>query len=219
MVGEYIVLDTETTGLVSPGVCEIAWLRVDEDLNILDQFESRVNPERPIEPGAQAVHGISDADVADKPTLAEVAALLPKGLKVIGHNVQFDLRVLGDTVDVESQLCTLALSRRYISGVSNHKLSTLQQELSLGEHTSHSALGDVLTVRDLLLHIRHLAPVSLIDHFVRQSSPRMMHRMPFGKYKGTLTMEVPANYRDWLLKQPGVDRDVQYTFRKLKGIR
>lgn len=70
----YTILDTETASLQG-GVVELALLHIDTELNVLGEFHTKVNPERPIEPGAFAVHGISDADVADAPTLAQIPEL------------------------------------------------------------------------------------------------------------------------------------------------
>jgi DNA polymerase-3 subunit epsilon len=56
----------------------------------LGSFETRVNPERPIDPKAQAVHGISFEDLADKPLWPEVAPkvskLLSKCNYLVMHN-------------------------------------------------------------------------------------------------------------------------------------
>ncbi|GGR31281.1 3'-5' exonuclease [Deinococcus ruber] len=59
------VLDTETTGLHGE-VIELAI--VDGSGAVL--FDERIRPTCPIEPGAQAIHGITDADLADLPGIA-----------------------------------------------------------------------------------------------------------------------------------------------------
>lgn len=93
----YYILDTETAGL-SGGVVELAWLRVDSALNVQESFVSRCNPQRKIDAGAYAVHGISDADVASAPVLAELATLLPEQIDMIAHNcVTGDHEVLTPT--------------------------------------------------------------------------------------------------------------------------
>ena len=88
----YTILDTETASLQS-GVVELALLHIDTELNVLGEFHTKVNPERPIEPGAFAVHGISDADVADAPTLAQISEL-GAVTHAIAHNLAFDSRML-----------------------------------------------------------------------------------------------------------------------------
>jgi len=216
-MSDYYILDTETASL-SGGVCEIAWLRIDEKLDIKDQFVSRVNPQRPIEPGAFAIHGISDADVADCPTMEDISAHLPEPITIIGHNVNFDIRMISPYIQAKASLCTLSLSRQYVKGTTNHKLPTLQSELGLPDRESHSALGDVLTVRDVLLHILPLSGRTLQGLITVNDKPKILHRMPFGKHRGLLMSAVPAGYRSWLLDQSDLDKDLRYTLEKMKGI-
>jgi len=45
------------------------------------------------------------------------------------------------------------------------------------------------------------------------SSPILIPRMPFGKHKGELFSEVPADYLEWLLTTE-LDEDMAYTVRK-----
>lgn len=214
----YFILDTETASLEG-GVVEIAWLEINSNLEVVSEFVSRVNPERPIEPGAQAVHGISDADVADKPTLKDIATRLPKGIKMIAHNVPFDLKMVQEHIEVEATLCTLALARRTIPSIDNHKLSTLATTLGLDTKKAHSALGDCYLVLGLLRHLIELNRVTLHTSFTRQHLPKIVHRMPFGKFKGRFTMHVPSDYRRWLLGQSNVDKDIVYTFKMLEKIK
>jgi exodeoxyribonuclease X len=208
----YYILDTETASL-SGGVVELAYLKVDNDLNILDEFVTRVNPERYIEPGAQAIHGIRQEDVADSPTLAEVAATIEQPITLIAHNASFDKRMIAESVKVGRSLCTLKLSRLYVKGTTNHKLPTLKQELGLPEQVSHSALGDVHTVRNLLLHLLPLTGVDLETLVQRSNLPTIVHTMPFGKHKGLPVWQLPFGYKNWLLEQD-IDADLRYTLEK-----
>ncbi|MEI8191821.1 MAG: 3'-5' exonuclease, partial [candidate division NC10 bacterium] len=78
----FAFLDTETTGL-APGrgarVCEIAILAVCNG-KVKESFASLVNPGCPIDPGAQRIHGITDAMVADSPCFADLAAAVERML-------------------------------------------------------------------------------------------------------------------------------------------
>jgi exodeoxyribonuclease X len=212
----YTILDTETASLQG-GVCQIAWLRLDEELNILDQFESLVNPEREIQSGAQAIHGISQGMVANSPTMAEISVLLPKEALVVGHNVSFDLRMVKDYWVPKASLCSLALSRQYVKGTMNHKLETLKTELGLSEQVSHSALGDVLTVLDLIKYILPLSGRTLGELFAVALQPKVIHKMPFGKHRGVPLLRVPKDYRDWLIQQD-IDKDLKYSLEQLNEL-
>jgi exodeoxyribonuclease X len=214
----YHILDTETASLQG-GVVEIAWLEVDNQLQILNEFVTRVNPERPIDPGAFAVHGISDEEVKDAPTLAQVAASLPEtGIHLIGHNSAFDRRMINKEIHVVDALCTLMLSRQYVKGTTNNKLETLQKELKFPEQTSHSALGDVHTCLDLLKYLMQLSGLSLETMFDRQRKPIILQTMPFGAHKGKPFMQVPKQYREWLLTLPDLDPSLRSTLEKLRNV-
>lgn len=213
----YHILDTETASLKG-GVCEIAWLVVDDNLEVKSEFCSLVNPERPIDPGAQAVHGISDADVADKPTLKQIAdEHLPEPIVIVGHNCAFDIRMVKEHIKVSESICTLALARKYIKGTTNHKLETLQTELKFPEQKSHSALGDVYTARDLLLHLNSKFEVTLQSALADSKIPRLVHLMPFGKHKGRALLQLPRDYREWLLQQE-LDKDLRFSLEKIRSI-
>jgi DNA polymerase III epsilon subunit-like protein len=68
----YIFGDTETTGLgKDAGIVEISWVETDENFNEVSRHYSLINPEKPIQPGAMGAHGITEAMVADSPTISE----------------------------------------------------------------------------------------------------------------------------------------------------
>lgn len=213
----YHILDTETASL-SGGVVEIAWLEVDGELNVLSEHCYRVNPERPIEPGAQAIHGISDAEVADCPKLAEIANRLPEEISIIAHNASFDRRMIEGAINISRALCTLDLARTYIKGTTNCKLETLQRELRLPTQKSHSALGDVHTVRDLLIHIMPLTNTSIETLFDRQDRPRILSTMTVGMHKDKPILQVPRAYREWLLSEPGLEKSLKFTLEKMRNL-
>ncbi|MCS7261452.1 MAG: 3'-5' exonuclease, partial [Anaerolineae bacterium] len=95
----FTAVDVETTGL-DPGLghrlCEIAIVRW-QDGHELETFTQRVNPERPVDPGAQDIHGISDEALRDAPRFEEIAPLVRNYLEhavIVGHNVLFDVGFL-----------------------------------------------------------------------------------------------------------------------------
>lgn len=92
------VLDLETTGLdpQTDRIVELAIVKlaVDDEPTWLHTL---VNPERDIPASARAVHGISDVEVADKPTfrhIAREAHRFLKGVDLAGFHLAFDLAVL-----------------------------------------------------------------------------------------------------------------------------
>ncbi|MBX9728648.1 MAG: DNA polymerase III subunit epsilon [Sphingopyxis sp.] len=91
-----IVFDTETTGLSFSAGDRLVEFGAIELINRVPsgrRFHRYFNPERPMPPEAQAVHGLSDAFLADKPLFAdEVEALLDflADSPLIAHNAGFD---------------------------------------------------------------------------------------------------------------------------------
>lgn len=93
--------DLETTGvnIATDRIVEIAILKVYPNGN-KESHTWRVNPEMPIPPETTAIHGISDADVADEPTFKELSAKvenLIKGSDLAGFNSnRFDIPLLAE---------------------------------------------------------------------------------------------------------------------------
>jgi DNA polymerase III subunit epsilon len=65
---EFVILDTETTGIKEPEICQIAI--IDHNANTL--LNTLVRPNKPIESQAQSVHGISNESVKNAPTFREI---------------------------------------------------------------------------------------------------------------------------------------------------
>jgi DNA polymerase-3 subunit epsilon len=95
-----IVLDTETTGLeVDRGhrIIEIGCVELLNRRTTGRYFHRYLNPEREIEQGARAVHGLTRARLAQEPKFAEIASELLQfieGSELIIHNAVFDIAFL-----------------------------------------------------------------------------------------------------------------------------
>lgn len=95
-----IVLDTETTGL-SPQeghrVIEIGCVELINRRITKNHFHVYINPERTIDAGAIAVHGISNEFLTDKPLFKNIVdyfIAFIEGAEVIIHNAPFDVGFL-----------------------------------------------------------------------------------------------------------------------------
>jgi DNA polymerase-3 subunit epsilon len=95
-----IVFDTETTGLsplTGDRMVEIGCVELFNRVETGRTFHAYFNPDRPMPSGAEAVHGLSDAFLADKPRFREVAGDLLEFLgecPLIAHNASFDFGFL-----------------------------------------------------------------------------------------------------------------------------
>ena len=95
-----IILDTETTGLsTSQGhrIIEIGCIEMVNRRLTGREFHRFLNPDRDIDEGAEAVHGINRADLETAPRFPEVADELLeflKGSELVIHNAEFDVGFL-----------------------------------------------------------------------------------------------------------------------------
>ncbi len=164
-----IVLDTETTGLeVTAGhrVIEIGCVELLNRRSTGRHFHRYLNPERDIDAGAQAVHGISRARLEQEPRFAEIAAELLEfvsGAELIIHNAPFDLgfldaelaRLTGDVrrlASVCTVLDTLVLAREMHPGQRN-SLDALckRYQVDNSRRELHGALLDARILADVYL--------------------------------------------------------------------
>jgi len=135
-----IVLDTETTGLEwrqGERIIEIGCVELVNRKLTGRRFHRYLNPARAIAAGAQAVHGLSDEFLADKPAFAAIADELldfVRDAEVIIHNAPFDTGFL----DNELALSGREPFREACAGV----IDTLKmaRELRPGRKSSLDAL-------------------------------------------------------------------------------
>ncbi len=132
-----IVLDTETTGIqVEQGhrIIEIGCVELLNRKVTEKKFHCYLNPQRAVDGGAQAIHGLSAAFLADKPLFADIAQefiAFVEGAELIIHNAPFDVGF----INAELQLCkknwrplteycrildTLTLARKLHAGLRNN---------------------------------------------------------------------------------------------------
>jgi DNA polymerase III epsilon subunit family exonuclease len=159
----WVVFDFETTGLsVAEGarIVEIGALKL-EGGRVTDHLVTLVDPEIPIPPGATAVHGLTDADVASHPKLAEVfpqfVDFASDGV-LVAHNLAFDLsfvvaacRELALPPLANATVDLLGLARRLAPGLESYRLENLARVFNVPNPSPHRAMGDVAVESQLLL--------------------------------------------------------------------
>ena len=155
--GEFVVVDTETTGTdpKMADLVEVAAVRV-KGGKVTDRWSTLVNPGRPIV--GNQMHGITDKDVKGAPTPAEAArkALDFVGdAPLVGHSVGFDIgflqEALGDGTRVGNYLDTLVIAREGYPDLENYKLGTLARFFGVELNENHRALPDAEATASLLL--------------------------------------------------------------------
>jgi DNA polymerase III subunit epsilon len=136
-----IVLDTETTGLepeLNHRIIEIGCVELVNRRTTGRTFHRYLNPERDIDDGALAVHGISRAELDGQPRFADVAEELVgfiSGAELVIHNAAFDVGFL------DAELARLPGERRQLNALCQ-VLDTLAlaRELHPGQRNSLDAL-------------------------------------------------------------------------------
>lgn len=152
-----IVFDTETTGFSFAGgdrLVEIGCIEIINRVETGRSFHAYVNPGRPMPPDAQAVHGLSDAFLADKPLFSAIAGGLLEFLgdsPLVAHNATFDFAFLNGElgsagrpgIDLDRMIDTLALARIRHPGA-KHSLDALCTRFGIdrSHRTLHGALLD-----------------------------------------------------------------------------
>lgn len=215
LMGQAIVVDTETTGLWEPEIVEVAWVEVvsPRSPRTGTTFHQRYRPSKPIELGALATHHILDEELLECPPSS--ALELPVGIEyLIGHRVDFDWKVLGkplikriDTLMMAWRLWWPELDSLTLGAVLYGLDRAHARERLQG---AHSALRDVNNCLFVLWAVCEALPDvrSWEDLWRFSEDARIPLRWPFGKHRGKLIEEAPIDYREWCLRQADMDEYV-----------
>ncbi|NMH26354.1 exonuclease domain-containing protein [Flavobacterium solisilvae] len=150
----YAILDIETTGgqFNEEGITEIAIYKFDGH-EVVDQFISLVNPEKPIQPFVVKLTGINNAMLRSAPKFYEVAKRIieiTQDCIVVAHNSSFDYRILRTEFSrlgydyIRPTLCTVELSQKLIPGQPSYSLGKLVRSLGIPVADRHRASGDAM---------------------------------------------------------------------------
>ena len=164
-----IVLDTETTGLdpaAGHRVIEIGCVELVHRRYTERDFHRYINPQRSVDAGALAVHGIEESFLATQPVFADIAAEFIEfvsGGELVIHNAAFDVGFInhelkrlsgmpGDIRDICEVRDTLTLARRMHPGQRN-SLDALAKryEVDNSMRELHGALLDARILSEVYL--------------------------------------------------------------------
>lgn len=169
---EYVVFDTETTGLrLSEGdkIVSISGVRIRRGhIQNADLFHTLVNPGRPIPPESTRFHHIEDHMVADSPTIGKVYQQFIEFVGdsiLVAHNAAFDKKCL-ENAAAESGLPmidnpildTLFLSYGIHEGLEGHSLDAITDRMGITIEGRHTSLGDARATARVFLGLISLLP-------------------------------------------------------------
>lgn len=200
---DLIFLDVETTGgnAQRERITEIGFVHVSND-EVVEEWSTLINPERPIPPFISEFTGITDAMVQDAPTFADIHRELFEKLEgkiFVAQNARFDysfikseFRRVGVSFTAKV-LCTAKLSRRLYPRERKHNLDIIMERHGLRCSARHRALGDARVLWDFWQAIHHKFPQEEI-------TPHLHHILK----KPSAPTHVPDHELETLPECPGV---------------
>lgn len=172
---EYVVFDTETTGLSAQyhEIIEIAAVRM-KGGQVTDSFQTFVRPKGRISPEITRLTGITPEMVADAPGLEVVLGKFmefSQGAVLVAHNARFDVgflnanfRRLGWEELASPVVDTVELARFLYPQLRNHRLDTLCQHFQIPLTQHHRALNDAEATAHLMWQmVRDLVQRGIVD--------------------------------------------------------
>jgi len=163
-----IVFDTETTGLSPAGgdrIVEIGCIEMIGRIETGRSYHCYFNPERPMPSEAEAVHGLSDIFLSDKPRFADKAEELLEFISdspLIAHNASFDFGFLNHElgrcgrgpVCMTRMVDTLVLARSRHPGA-KHSLDALctRYGVDRSQRVKHGALLDAQLLAQVYIEL------------------------------------------------------------------
>ncbi len=161
-------MDTETTGLDPADghrIVEIGALELINQVPTGRTYHQYINPRRDMPAEAEAIHGISEEFLADKPVFEAIAqdfiAFIEGGTLVI-HNAAFDVKFLNAELKrvgaaplkLDEAVDTLAIARQRFPGAQN-SLDGLSRRFGVdtSKRVKHGALLDSEILADVYLEL------------------------------------------------------------------
>ena len=229
----YVVLDLETTGLncYYDRIIQFGGVKVEHGM-VTDSLSIYINPERSLPKKIVQVTGITDAELADKPTIDKaidrILAFLGDSI-LVTHNADFDFSFLQQTLLrlgmpllKNPVIDTLSLSRYLFPESKRHSLGSLcrNMEVAYDEDEAHRADYDARVLNDVWMpmlvlltkknhNLKHSdlanleTPVKLLKHI------RPTHVIVFAKNREglkSLYKLVSYSHIDYLAEVPKIPR-------------
>ncbi len=161
----YVVVDTETTGgraWSSDRITEIAAVVVHRG-EIVELFETLVNPQRSIPPFVTRLTNITWDMVKDAPTFDRIAPHVMRVLEgnvFVAHNAMFDWRFVTSELSRSTgrrlkgrRLCTVKMARKVLPQLSRRSLDYIARYYGVEIHGRHRAAGDALATAKCLIRM------------------------------------------------------------------
>lgn len=219
----FVCLDCESTGLdpANDRIVEVAIARFTLQ-ELLEQFETLIDPECAIPQTSQEIHKISQEMVAGKPKIREVLPRLFDLMghhTIVGHGIEFDISLIAHeakraqlrtTIFSQPYIDTLRLARLYGESPVN-SLERLRQHFNIEPEGAHRAMSDVIVNIEVFKYLSK--GYQSTSHILKTlQKPIKLKAMPLGKHKGRRFEEIPLEYLLWAEKKD-FDQDLLFSIR------
>ncbi len=161
----YTVFDIETTGLSVnfDKIIEIAAVKIKNN-QIVEEYQTYVNPERPLSETTTRITSIKNSDVALAPKIAEVIPEFKKffeGTVMVAHNAHFDMGFIYETLKefklydgVIPTIDTLQIARNcYAEHLKRFNLKAVSRYFKVELVQHHRAIYDTRATADIFSHM------------------------------------------------------------------
>ena len=152
---EFVVIDTETTGLdpMKHEIIEIGAIKVHKDSSNHDTFQALIKPTKKITPKITSINGITN-EMVDKDGIQLKDALeglrqFIDGFPVVAYNADFDKMFINVAAEragmkqiIKKPTCALKLARKAWHGLNSYKLTELARMTGQDTDGMHRALSD-----------------------------------------------------------------------------
>ncbi|GAC1420224.1 MAG: hypothetical protein NVSMB53_19040 [Gemmatimonadaceae bacterium] len=161
----YVVVDTETTGgrsWLADRITEFAAVVV-RDGEIVEVYETLINPERAIPPFVTQLTNITWDMVKDAPTFDRIAPQVMRVLEgnvFVAHNATFDWRFITTELSRSTgrqlrgrRLCTVKIARKVLPQLSRRSLDHVARYYGVEIRNRHRAAGDAIATAKCLIRM------------------------------------------------------------------
>lgn len=177
---EYAIVDIETTGgnATHSRITEIA-IVIYDGTQIIERWESLVNPEKFIPPAIFALTGIDNELVKNAPTFDEISNKVLEMLDnriFVAHNVNFDYSFVRHELETAglkwtaTKLCTVRAARKIKPGFPSYSLGRLCTSLGIDLENRHRAGGDADATTILLSKLLAWDSEELIAKMIKKTA-------------------------------------------------
>lgn len=227
------VIDYETTGTQEDAEAEVVEMgRIDfivRSCTIENPWTSLCKPMDGIPPVTKAVHHIRDEDVDGAPPARELWPYMTDGMGegdvFCAHNAPFEVHFSPPDFQQWKWIDTYKVALIAWPDAPGHSNQVLRYWFDIDAlpdfdrsraEPPHRALPDSYVTAFVL---RKLLETKSIEEMIKISSyPAVLRRIRFGKHRGSLFSDVPADYLEWLLTSE-MGEDVKFTAKRELQIR